>query len=116
MKHQKGIDLVRPGADTGYTVNEGSRRGSSRSASTKQGGAATLPYAGGRLTLAEFNKEDSLGGRCAACRHVGWIDQSELARRFGTGVMIGVLTPRLRCASCGNKGNNSWVADRLGVA
>lgn len=28
MKHRKGIDLVCPGADAGYTVSEGSRRGS----------------------------------------------------------------------------------------
>lgn len=29
MKHRRGIDLVREGADVGYTVAEGSRRGGS---------------------------------------------------------------------------------------
>lgn len=31
MKHRRGIDLVREGTDVGYTVSEGSRRGSSGS-------------------------------------------------------------------------------------
>ncbi len=29
MKHRRGIDLIRDGADVGYTVGEGSRRGGS---------------------------------------------------------------------------------------
>ncbi|WP_117195957.1 hypothetical protein [Rhizobium terrae] len=29
MKHRRGIDIVRDGADVGYTVGEGSRRGGS---------------------------------------------------------------------------------------
>ncbi|MEY9831114.1 hypothetical protein ABIA25_002929 [Sinorhizobium fredii] len=35
MKHRRGIDLVRESADAGYTVGEGSRRGSSGSDSTE---------------------------------------------------------------------------------
>lgn len=30
MKHRRGLDLVRDGADAGYTVGEGSRRGGSQ--------------------------------------------------------------------------------------
>lgn len=110
MKHQKGIDLVRSGADAGYSVNEGNRRGASGLGSTKPARRATA-YGGDQLTLAEVKKGESLSARCVACCHEARIDHSELARRFGASTMIGMPTPRLRCGSCGNKGNNRWIAD-----
>ncbi|NKJ72709.1 hypothetical protein GFL38_10575 [Rhizobium leguminosarum bv. viciae] len=53
MKHRKGIDIVRTGADVGYTVSEGSRRGSSGSGSTDHTYRVEVwtdePEAGGEL-------------------------------------------------------------------
>lgn len=63
--------------------------------------------------LAQLEEWYALGGKCSKCAHKGWVDRKELARRFGKRAVIAALMPKLRCTTCGNKGNNTWVTGKL---
>lgn len=65
------------------------------------------------MTLAQLEEWYVLGGKCARCAHKGLVYRWEVARRFGRNSLIAALAPRLRCTSCGNKGNNTWVTRKL---
>lgn len=65
------------------------------------------------MTLAQLEEWYVLGGKCARCAHKGFVDRWEIARHFGRNAVIAALMPRLRCTSCGNKGNNTWVTGKM---
>lgn len=65
------------------------------------------------MTLAQLEEWYVLGGKCARCAHKGFVDRWEIALRFGRSAVIATLMPRLRCTSCGNKGNNAWVTGKM---
>ncbi|WP_080822431.1 hypothetical protein [Agrobacterium genomosp. 2] len=69
MKHRKGIDLVREGADVGYTVGEGSRRGGSEppDAPYRIEVWSDPPEAGGEL-LETISRSTTFGVSCAALK------------------------------------------------
>jgi len=70
MKHRKGIDLVRDGADMGYTVGEGSRRGSGSEppdAPYRIEVWSDPPEAGGEL-LEMISRSTTFGVSCAALK------------------------------------------------
>lgn len=70
MKHRRGIDLVREGADTGYTVGEGSRRGSSGSGSEQPYRIEVWsepPESGGEL-LETISRSTDFAVSCAALK------------------------------------------------
>ncbi len=70
MKHRRGIDLVR-GSDTGYTVGEGSRRGSAGSGSSDHTYRVEVwteePDAGGEL-LETISRSTDFSVSCAALK------------------------------------------------
>lgn len=70
MKHRRGIDLVREGADTGYTVGEGSRRGSGSEppdATYRVEVWSDPPEAGGQL-LETISRATDFAVSCAALK------------------------------------------------
>lgn len=68
VKHHRGIDLVRTGADAGYTVGEGSLRGSSDSENTYRVEVWTdEPESGGEL-LETISRATDFAVSCAAHR------------------------------------------------
>ncbi|OHV83626.1 hypothetical protein LCM4573_05850 [Rhizobium sp. LCM 4573] len=70
MKHRRGIDLVRDGTDTGYTVGEGSGRGSSGSDSREHYRIEVWsdpPEAEGEL-LETISRSTDFAVSCAALR------------------------------------------------
>lgn len=69
MKHRRGIDLVRDGADVGYTVGEGSRRGGSEppDAPYRIEVWSDAPEAGGEL-LETISRSTVFAVSCAALR------------------------------------------------
>lgn len=71
MKHRRGIDLVRDGAAAGYTVGEGSRRGSVGSDSTEHTYRVEVwsepPESGGEL-LETISRSTDFAVSCAAHR------------------------------------------------
>lgn len=70
VKHPKGIDLVRDGADVGYTIGEGSRRGSGSEppdAPYRVEVWSDPPEAGGTL-LETISRSTVFAVSCAALR------------------------------------------------
>lgn len=70
MKHRRGIDIVRDGADVGYTVGEGSRRGSGSEppdAPYRIEVWTDAPEAGGEL-LETISRSTVFAVSCAALR------------------------------------------------
>ncbi|MFB2553382.1 hypothetical protein [Ensifer soli] len=61
------------------------------------------------LTCAKLSPDYVLGGECAACGHIAWLDRWKLALRFGENVYLENLRPRLQCMSCGNRNGNGFV-------
>jgi hypothetical protein len=66
-----------------------------------------------RPTFSNLIEWIELGGRCSRCEREGWVDRWALARRFGNGVYIHQLQPRLRCMGCGNRGANRWIVRKM---
>ncbi|THK34030.1 hypothetical protein EHS39_32780 [Ensifer sp. MPMI2T] len=67
----------------------------------------------GHLRLADFGEDQILGARCAACQYGNWVNRWEIARKFGNDATLDDLRAMLRCARCGNKGNNGWRIGRI---
>lgn len=68
MKHRRGIDLVREGADAGYTVSEGSRRSSGSTEPTYRVEVWTKePEAGGEL-IETISRATEFSVSCAALK------------------------------------------------
>lgn len=69
MKHRRGIDLVRDGADVGYTVGEGSRQGGSEppDAPYRVEVWTDAPESGGKL-LETISRSTVFAVSCAALR------------------------------------------------
>lgn len=81
MKHRKSIVLVQEGGDG--TGNQG---------------------------LAELPQWYELLACCPACHHVSKLDRYALARRYGNGLLVAAVGPKLRCGKCGNR-----VGNRVGL-
>ena len=56
----------------------------------------------------------ALGARCFRCKHAGYLDRWELARRYGRDRMIITLEAKLRCTRCENRDANDFVLAKIG--
>ncbi|MGV1944862.1 MULTISPECIES: hypothetical protein [unclassified Agrobacterium] len=92
MKHRRGINLV---PDSFRVIYEGT--------------VSRDLYP----TLDSYPEWYVFGGRCSRCEREGWVDRKDLTRRFGSGIYLTHLRPKLRCMKCGNKGNNNWIFGKL---
>ena len=68
MKHRKGIDLVRDGADVGYTVGEGSSRGSEPPDAPYRVEVWTDPPEAGGTLLETISRSMVFAVSCAALK------------------------------------------------
>lgn len=57
-------------------------------------------------TLGELAQWYELVAACPRCQHVSQLDRYELARRFGKGMRVTAIGPKLRCKRCDNKEGN----------
>jgi len=63
-------------------------------------------------TLRDLPQWEILGGRCAKCGHVGWLDKRSVMAKIGNHYLINVRQ-RLRCSSCGYRGDNEVLIGYL---
>lgn len=98
MRHRRGIDLTAgnpmdPTTLTGVNVYVNSRQHS--------------------VAFQDIPQWYELGARCFRCKHAGYLDRRELARRYGRARMIITLEPKLRCTQCGNREANDFVLAKI---
>jgi hypothetical protein len=62
--------------------------------------------AGSEATLGELAQWYELVAACPSCQHVSQLDRYELAQRYGKGMRVADIGPKLRCKRCGNRKDN----------
>ena len=81
-----------------------SNRADQAAASAQSAEQQTLP-----VTLGLLEAWYVLGAKCAQCHRKGWLDRWELARRYGKGMPLSAIAPKLRCMGCDNRQGNSLM-------
>lgn len=92
MKHRRGIDLRPKAGETAYL------------------GFLPDPV---NTTFEDIPEWHALGGYCTKCEHEGWLNRWERSKKWNSRSYLASLSPRLRCLSCGSKGNNKWILGKL---